>query len=193
MKITNAEFLTSVAELSSAPRAPLPTIAFAGRSNVGKSSLINTILNRKSLAKTSSKPGKTRFINYYTVNEKVYFADLPGYGFVRIPRSVQLQWKQLLEPYLLHNKMLRRVFVLVDIRHNLNDMDIQLLDFLDYSEKAAQIILTKYDKVSKARALQKKKEVMAQYNVTEEPILFSAVKKIGVSDVWKAIRTACGI
>jgi len=193
MKIKKVEFLTSVADVSSLPKLSIPSVAFAGRSNVGKSSLINALLNRKNIAKTSSAPGKTRMINFFTINDKLHMVDLPGYGFAKLSQKMQNQWKQLIESFLLNNSTLRLVFVIIDVRRSLMEVDIQLLDWLDYNGLNSQIILTKSDKVSKSEALKICKDLAKQRTLTNEPILFSAVKRIGISEVWKTIYSACSL
>jgi len=191
MKIKKVEFLTSAADVSSLPKSSIPSVAFAGRSNVGKSSLINALLNRKNIARTSSAPGKTRLINYFTINDKLHMVDLPGYGFAKLSHKMQNQWQQLIESFLLNNRTLRLVFVIIDIRRSLMDIDIQLLDWLDYNGLNSQIILTKCDKVSKNEALKICRNLVKQRTLINEPILFSAVKRIGISEVWKVIYSAC--
>ncbi len=187
MKLKKVEFLTSVADFSSIPRKQLPTIAFAGRSNVGKSSLINTILNRKNLAKTSSTPGKTRFINYFIINDKLYLADLPGYGFARAPKHLKDHWQKLIEPFLKKNDMLKRVFILIDIRHGIKETDLQLIEYMTHVDRDFRIVLTKYDKVSKNQAAKLREEIFRDLNLENRPIFFSALNKTGASDIWSAI------
>lgn len=193
MKIKKVEFLTSVADAASLPKLSIPSVAFAGRSNVGKSSLINALLNRKNIARISSAPGKTRMINFFTINDKLRMVDLPGYGFAKLPQKMQNQWQQLIESFLLNNNTLRLVFVIIDIRRSLMEVDIQLLEWLDYNGLNSQIILTKCDKVSKSEALKICKALAKQKTLINEPILFSAVKRIGISEAWKAIYSACSL
>jgi len=187
MKIKKAEFHSSIANVSSVPRMQLPTVAFAGRSNVGKSSLINVLLNRKNIAKTSNTPGKTRFINYYVINDNLYFADLPGYGYARVSKNMRESWKGLIEPFLSQNDRLTLVCLLVDIRHGLKDTDAQLLEFLQHHDRNIQIILTKFDKISKNQAEKQRRDIIKKVHAAGKPIFFSALKKTGVSDVWAAI------
>jgi len=193
MKIKKVEFLTSAADVSSLPKSSIPSVAFTGRSNVGKSSLINALLNRKNIARTSSIPGKTRLINYFTINNKLHIVDLPGYGFTKLPHKLQNRWQQLIEAFLLNNRTLRLVFIIIDTRRSLMDMDIQLLDWLDYNDIHSQIILTKCDKVSKSEALKICKALSKQRTLVNEPMLFSAVKRTGISESWKAIYSACSL
>ena len=193
MKPDKVEFLTGAADLSSLPKTQLPAVAFAGRSNVGKSSLINAILNRKNIARTSKTPGKTRRINYFMVNEKLHLVDFPGYGFAKVSTKMQQEWRRLIEDFLTENNLLCLVIVIIDIRRGVTHMDSQLLDWLDYMNIRAQIVLTKCDKVSKNTAMNAQREIIRQRLLANEPILFSAVKRAGVSDVWEAISTACSV
>jgi len=193
MKLKKVEFLTSVADLSSLPKLQLPTVVFAGRSNVGKSSLINTILNRKKIAKTSSSPGKTRFINYFIINENLYFADLPGYGYARVSKKMQIQWKSLIEPFFKINDSIRLVLILLDARRGMTDKDAQLLEFMHSFGKQEQIVLTKCDKISNSRAENLRRDICAHYSLNSEPVFFSALKKTGVSDIWTSILNNCKV
>ena len=154
MKIHSARFLTSVHALRQLPAPDYPEIAFAGRSNVGKSSLMNRLTGRKNLVKTSSRPGKTRGLNYFLINESVYFVDLPGYGFARVPKKEQAGWQELITGYLLQRKSLHLVVVIIDLRHPLKKMDRDLTDWLQYQEIPFLPIYTKADKLSKNKQIQ---------------------------------------
>lgn len=191
MKLKSVEFLSSFDNIKLIPKNPFPTIAFAGRSNVGKSSLINTILNRKSLAKTSSTPGKTRLINYFVINNNIYFADLPGYGFARVSRTIKEQWGKLVEAFLENTDALKLIIVILDIRRGVTDQDAQLLEWLRHKGLKEQIILTKADKLSNNEALKVFSKIIKQEQLSGEPILFSSTKKTGVSKVWSAIHSVC--
>lgn len=149
MNFTNVRFLTSVHALRQLPEPDFPEVAFAGRSNVGKSSLINTVIGRKDMVKTSARPGKTQGLNYFVINEAMYFVDLPGYGFARVAKQVQAGWQQLITEYLLQRKTLRLVIVIVDLRHPLKKMDRELMDWLRYQDISYLPIYTKADKLSK--------------------------------------------
>jgi len=146
----NSRFIKSATELQDKPQPELPEVAFAGRSNVGKSSLLNRILNRKQLAKISSAPGKTRLINYFLINERFYFVDLPGYGYAKISRQIQQKWQGMLEGYLLKSASLRLVCLLIDSRHKMMESDAQMADWLNYHDIPYAIVLTKTDKISKS-------------------------------------------
>jgi GTP-binding protein len=145
----SVEFVKSITNLKDQPKSKLPEIAFAGRSNVGKSSLLNSIFNRKNLVKTSSTPGKTQQINYFIVSNKFYFVDLPGYGYARIPLNIKKSWQGMMENYLLKNKYLKRIYLLIDSRHDLQNSDREMIDWLDQSAINFTIILSKYDKLKK--------------------------------------------
>jgi len=146
-----SSFVKSLSDFKDKPQVELPEVAFAGRSNVGKSSLLNRILNRKQLAKISSAPGKTRLLNYFLINERFYFVDLPGYGYAKISRQVQQKWQALVEGYLLHSSSLRLVCLLIDSRHTLMESDAQMADWLNYHDIPYAIVLTKTDKIPGAK------------------------------------------
>ncbi len=151
MKISSAKFVTSVADSNLIMNDTLPQVAFVGRSNVGKSSLINMLVGQKKLAKTSSMAGRTRLINYFKVNEAFYFVDLPGYGFAKASAREIEGWQGLIEPYLVDNERLKVVCMLVDVRHEPTDLDKQMFKFLNYYNIPTLIIATKSDKLSKAQ------------------------------------------
>ncbi len=147
MKIQSAEFIISAAALNQIPASKLPEIAFIGRSNVGKSSLINSLCNRKSIAKTSSQPGKTRVINFYRINNDIHFVDLPGYGYAKVPDRIKSGWQHLIEGYLKDSKNLKLGLVIVDSRHEPTKLDLAMVNWLDYYGIPYGLILTKSDKV----------------------------------------------
>jgi len=149
MRITSARFLTSVHALRQLPPADFPEVAFAGRSNVGKSSLMNRLFGRKNLVKTSSRPGKTRGLNYFLVNEELYFVDLPGYGFARVSKKEQAHWQELITGYLQGRDTLHLVVVIIDLRHALKSMDRDLVDWLKYQQIPFLPVYTKADKLSR--------------------------------------------
>ncbi len=151
MKITSAEFITSVADPNMVMNDKLPQVAFVGRSNVGKSSLINMLCGQKKLAKTSSLAGRTRLINYFKINDILYFVDLPGYGFAKASAREIEGWQSLIEPYLTDNDNLKCVCMLVDVRHEPSEQDKVMFKFLSYYKIPCMIIATKSDKLSKAQ------------------------------------------
>lgn len=184
MNVKTADFIKSVASLDQLPKDELPQIAFIGRSNVGKSSLLNALLGRKRLALTSSTPGKTRLINFFLVNRSFYFVDLPGYGFSKAPPFVVQAWKNLIEGYLCRAR-LRLVVLLIDCRRGLMDSDLQMIEWLQYHRKAFVVVMTKADKLSR-QALQKQ---INSLQVISPPHVypFSAPKGYGKEKLWKAI------
>lgn len=153
-RVKSATYVKSVVDLRGLPRDRLPEVAFAGRSNVGKSSALNRLVNVKGLAKTSSTPGKTRMINFFLVNQNLYFVDLPGYGYARAPKSMQKSWGKLVEDYLKERENLKGTVLLVDSRRGLLDPDLQLLEWLDHYGKSRLIVLTKKDKLSRSGLLE---------------------------------------
>lgn len=182
-------FMLSVAKLEQLPDADLDEIAFAGRSNVGKSSLINALFNQKKLAKTSSTPGRTQQLNFFNFDNKLYLVDLPGYGYAKAPEKMVRQWQVVLKTYLRGRPNLRRVFLLIDSRHGIKSEDLEIMKMLDISAVSYQIILTKNDKIS-AKELEKVIEQTAQ-EITKHAaalpdiVSTSSEKKIGL-DLLKA-------
>lgn len=153
IKIKQAEFVGSYVQLKQLPDPELPEIAIVGRSNVGKSSLINKLCQRRNLAKSSSTPGKTRTINYYFINQGWYLVDLPGYGFARVSKAERERWGNMIESYLSQRQSLRGVIMLLDIRHEPSELDIMMKEWLQYNEIPILIVATKADKISRgARA-----------------------------------------
>jgi GTP-binding protein len=180
MLITSSEFVKSAIKPLQYPAESMPEIAFAGRSNVGKSSLINTILNRKRLVKTSSTPGRTQLINFFCINQAVYFVDLPGYGYAKVPQKIKKTWQSMIETYLTTRKTLKGVVVLLDIRRTLQDREIDLLNWLAYHGIAAVPVLTKADKLSKTKRIRAHMEaarILALHQ--DQLILFSAKTRLG--------------
>jgi GTP-binding protein len=189
MKIISAEFIKSAVKPDQYPKTALPEIAFAGRSNVGKSSLINTLLGRKKLAQTSATPGKTRLINFFTVNSKLSIVDLPGYGFARVSRAEQETWGPMIETYLRERTTLRLVVVILDIRHDPTQQDHDLIEWLHHYGRSHLVVLTKSDKLSRGQALQRRKQIMADLGLGKQEmlVLFSAQSGEGKGELWKAI------
>jgi len=150
MNITSAEFFCSYSSLSGLPSDGRPEIVFVGRSNVGKSSLLNSLCARKGLAKTSSTPGKTRLINYFLINKALCFVDLPGYGYASVGKSERESWGPLLSDYIRYRKGISLVVVLIDSRHPGMASDLEMIDYLDYCERPYGLVLTKWDKLKQA-------------------------------------------
>lgn len=189
MKINSIKFVGSVAKLKQLPKIRLPEIAFSGRSNVGKSSLINSLLNRKKLAKTSSTPGKTRLLNYFEINESFYMVDLPGYGYAKVSHNERLAWKRLLESYLSKNDYIRGVVQIIDSRHGITKLDEDMLNWLSFLEIPTVVVATKVDKLPKSRAkhLVQRIEKDVQLFGGTSVLPYSSVTKIGKAELWQSI------
>ena len=172
------------------PENSCPEVAFAGKSNVGKSSLINALVNRKSFARTSSEPGKTQTINFYNVNNEVYLVDLPGYGYARTSMETREKWGKMIEKYLHTSKMLMHVFLLVDIRHEPSANDVNMYDWIKYQGFTPVVITTKADKLNRSQIPKQVKLVRETLGMGKEEILipFSAETKQGRDEIWNIIE-----
>ena len=187
-KIKSVCYFKSFADFTIIPENNFPQIAFAGRSNVGKSSLLNTITGRKNLAKISSTPGKTKLLNFFLVNDKMYFVDLPGYGYAHTSKSTQNAWKDLIEGYLKNSQNLRGVIQIIDIRHPPFESDIQLLEWLDFHQKKSLVALTKADKLSRSSALQNQRKASETLlKKSDDIVMFSAKTRQGKDEILKWI------
>jgi len=186
----DVEFIISAFRESQYPPSNRVEIAFAGRSNVGKSSLINTLVNRKSLAKTSSRPGRTQSINFFRMGQSMYFVDLPGYGFARVPIKVKKSWQHMVETYLSSRPNLKCVIVITDIRRDLASGDIDLLNWLKYYNIPSIHVLTKADKVSRQQARTRADIVGRQFKEISSatPTIFSAKTRQGREEIWGKIK-----
>ncbi|WP_047981685.1 ribosome biogenesis GTP-binding protein YihA/YsxC [Ornithinibacillus contaminans] len=151
MKVTNAEIVISAVSQKQYPNDQLPEIALAGRSNVGKSSFINKLINRKNLARTSSKPGKTQTLNFYRINDAFYFVDVPGYGYAKVSKTEREKWGKMMEEYFETRDTLKAVFLITDIRHEPTRDDIQMYDFLKHFDLPVVVVATKLDKIPKGK------------------------------------------
>lgn len=191
MVIKSAELETVCGITSKLPENELPEIAFAGKSNVGKSSLINGLLNRKSLARTSSSPGKTQTINFYNINKELYFVDLPGYGYAKVSMEIRNKWGKMIEKYLNTSTQLRTVFLLIDIRHAPGENDITMYDWIVANGYRPVIIATKLDKIKRSQKDKCIKIIKEKLNLTSDTkiIPFSAVSKQGKEDIWNLIQS----
>lgn len=190
MKITSASFDKSAAAAGQYPPAELPEIAFAGRSNVGKSSLINTLLNRRHLVKTGSTPGKTRLINFFIINNAFSFVDLPGYGYAKVPASEREKWGKMVETYLSTRPTLRGVVVLQDIRRMPGEEETQLLDYLGHHRIPAIMVLTKADKFSRNKQITQARRIRQTLELEEdETLCFSAKSRQGTDILWEMITS----
>ena len=189
MQVTSVNLETVCGITSKIPDNKMLEVAFAGRSNVGKSSLINALMNRKSYARTSQQQGKTQTINFYNINEQLYFVDLPGYGYAKVSPEMVKKWGKMIDGYLENSKVLRLVFLLVDIRHKPNKNDKQMYDWcINYGFNPI-IIATKEDKVKRSQKANLIKEIKNALGVIEgTPVIpFSAVSKSGRDDIWEYI------
>ncbi len=191
MKIKNAELETVCGITSVLPDNQMPEIAFAGKSNVGKSSLINGLLNRKSLARTSSAPGKTQTINFYNVNKELYFVDLPGYGYAKVSRETQEKWGVMIEKYLKTSGQLKAVLLLIDIRHEPSANDRNMYEWINYNGYKPIIIATKLDKINRSQIQKHIKMLKTGLNVLPDTtvIPFSATTKQGRDEILELISS----
>jgi GTP-binding protein len=187
MKIIQAEFVKSSTSVEKCPEPALPEYAFIGRSNVGKSSLINMLTGRKALAKTSSTPGKTQLLNHFLINKKWYIADLPGYGFAKVSKEAKAKWDKMIRQYLLKRENLVNVFALIDTRLEPQKIDLDFINWLGIKEIPFSILFTKADNLSKAQALKNtaafKKEMLKTWAALPPLFITSAVKKTGREEV----------
>ncbi len=185
----NAEILLSAVSKAQYPEDDLPEIALAGRSNVGKSSFINTLLGRKNLARTSGKPGKTQQLNFYNIDDKIRFVDVPGYGYAKVSKTERAKWGKMIEEYLTTRENLRVVVSLVDMRHEPSADDVQMYDFLKYYDISVIIVATKADKIprgkwNKHESMIKKK---LDFDMKDQFVVFSSETRHGYDKAWDAI------
>ncbi|MCR5792547.1 MAG: ribosome biogenesis GTP-binding protein YihA/YsxC [Lachnospiraceae bacterium] len=192
MKIKSVNLETVCGVTSKLPDNDKMEIAFAGKSNVGKSSLINALMNRKSYARTSQQPGKTQTINYYNINDAMYFVDLPGYGYAKVSKELKIKWGKMMDNYLKGSKTLRILFLLVDIRHDPGQNDIDMYDWcINYGFNPI-IVATKSDKISRGKIERQKQIIRKTLNCIEgTPIIpFSALNKSGRDEIWEYIEAS---
>ncbi|HEX9021571.1 MAG TPA: ribosome biogenesis GTP-binding protein YihA/YsxC [Nitrospirota bacterium] len=187
MKILSAEFIVSAVGPKQFPYDHKPQIAFAGRSNVGKSSLINALLHRKNLVKTSATPGKTQLINFFLINEAFYFVDLPGYGYARVPGAVTDAWAPMIEGYLRGAQELRAVVVLLDSRRELDRRDVRLIEWLRQYDIPSICALTKADKLNRQDAERARRGIGSELGIPDALVLSSAKTGQGMKDLWGEI------
>lgn len=190
MVIKSVELETVCGITSTLPENRMMEIAFAGKSNVGKSSLINGLLNRKSLARTSSSPGKTQTINFYNVNKRLYFVDLPGYGYAKVPEETKEKWGKMIERYLHTSKQLKAVFLLIDIRHEPSANDVNMYQWIVQNGYAPIIIATKLDKIKRSQLQKQLKLIRTSLNVLSNTVIFpfSAQTKQGREEILDFIE-----
>jgi GTP-binding protein len=192
LKITSITFVKSITDIRNRPEPFYPEFAFAGRSNVGKSSLINCLLNRRNLARISKSPGKTRTINYYLVNDNFYLVDLPGYGFARVPPAEQKKWQTMIEKYLVKNSYLRVLYVLIDSVTGMKKNDIQLFEWLHFQNIYYRVILTKSDRIGTHQRQLRMKEIngsLPLHKIHSGVLSFSARDRSGRDDLLNDINT----
>lgn len=189
MVIKNVSLETVIGVTSKIPDNQMPEIAFAGKSNVGKSSLINALMNRKSLARTSSQPGKTQTINFYNINDELYFVDLPGYGYAKVSQQEKEKWGKMIEKYLHRSKVLQAVFLLVDIRHEPSANDKQMYEWIMANGYHPVVIATKLDKINRSQVAKQVKIVKQGLGVDKDTIVipFSAETKQGREEIYDLI------
>ncbi len=189
MKVIDAEIVISAVKSEQYPKDALPEIALAGRSNVGKSSLINKLINRKALARTSSKPGKTQTLNFYLINKSFYFVDLPGYGFAKVSKQVKEQWGQMIEQYLTIRDNLKAVILITDLRHPPTRDDQGMYDWLKHNELPVIVVGTKADKISKGQW--QKHQKIAKQTLDMDPrdhfVVFSSDTGYGKDQLWQLL------
>ena len=190
MKISNVEFITSAVRKSQYPEEKYSEFLLVGRSNVGKSSFINTIMNRKNLARISSIPGKTQTLNFYLINNSFYLVDVPGYGFARVSQKLKNKFGLMIEDYLKERNNLKMVFMLVDFRHKPTEDDILMYNYLKYYNIKVTVVGTKSDKVSKNNYEKNKKIIIDTLNLDPEDdfIIFSAQSKVGKEEIYQKIE-----
>lgn len=190
MKVKQAEFVISAVGPAQYPQDALPEIALAGRSNVGKSSLINRMIDRKNLARTSSKPGKTQTLNYYKINQDLYFVDLPGYGYAQVSKSMRAVWGKFIEQYILEREHLKLLLHLIDLRHPPTKDDQAMFEWLKFNELPVCVVTTKADKVPKGK-WQKHVNIIREalrMDKTDQLVLFSSETGQGKDELWSIIK-----
>ena len=186
MIIKKSEILISAVKKEQYPNTDVPEIAFAGKSNVGKSSLINALLNRRSLARTSSQPGKTQTLNFYNINDEFNFVDLPGYGYAKVSKREQAKWADMIDLYLHSRQELKEVILLVDIRHEPGKNDMQMYDWIKSFGFTGYIIATKADKLSRSQQVKSLNVIKETLHIKDSNLIlpFSATSKLGVEEIW---------
>lgn len=188
MHVKSAEFIKSAVKPDQYPPAGPPEIAFAGRSNVGKSSLINTLLNRKRLVKTSSTPGRTQLLNFFDINGNTVFVDLPGYGYAKVPARIKHNWGPMVEKFLSTRQTLKGVVLILDIRRTPKAAETDFINWLLDHSIPVILVLTKADKLSKSKRINQINAIAKELGITADDLIcFSAKTRMGVSDVWAAI------
>lgn len=193
--IQKAEIIISAVGEDQYPRLNLPEVAIAGRSNVGKSSMINTLLNRKKLARTSGKPGRTRTINFYNIEDELMFVDVPGYGYAKVSKKELEKWGDMMEHYFSTRKKLALTILIVDFRHKPTEQDVQMYEYLKYLGLPVLVVATKADKVKRGVHNRHMSQVVKTLNISEEDVVvpFSSIDGLGKDKVWSIILNHLGI
>lgn len=189
-QVRSARYVISAVYPDQYPLADRPEVAFAGRSNVGKSTLLNKLLMRRKLARTGATPGRTQTINFFDVNDSFYFVDLPGYGYAKVPLSVKAAWRPMVESYLTAERDLRLIILLMDVRRDVRTEEVDLLAWLDRLDLPALVIATKADKVSRNQLATRLSAIRKGLKMKEPPVAFSAVTGQGVEDIWRYLSDA---
>lgn len=190
MKVHNASIVISAVSPKQYPETGLPEIALSGRSNVGKSSFINTLIDRKNLARTSSKPGKTQTLNFYLIEDVLHFVDVPGYGYAKVSKTEREKWGKMIETYITQRKQLKAVVLLIDFRHEPSKEDVQMYQYLKYYEIPVIVVATKIDKIPRGKRNKQEQLIKKALDYEQEDtfILFSSVTKEGKELAWQAIE-----
>ncbi|MGN0967513.1 MAG: ribosome biogenesis GTP-binding protein YihA/YsxC [Candidatus Coprovivens sp.] len=194
MKIESADLKSMAVRMSQYPDDHKPEFLLVGRSNVGKSSFINTVLNRKNIARTSATPGKTQTLNFYIVNDKFYLVDVPGYGYAAVDRDTQKKFGMMIEEYLINRENLKRVFLLIDYRHKPSEDDLLMFNFMKYYDLDVTIVATKLDKVKQSDRAKNDKAIQEMFKLGENDniVLFSSVTKNGKDEIQNIIEKSLG-
>jgi GTP-binding protein len=195
LRARNASFVTSASSPSGFPAPTLAEVAFAGRSNVGKSSLINVLTGKKGLARTSATPGRTRLLNWFRITppsgKDVAFVDLPGYGYAKVPREMRESWRPLVEAALAGRDTMKLVVVIIDLRRGPEDEEIELLDWLREIDRRTLVVLTKADKVPKNKRFPSVAAAKKILKLSRDPLTFSAETGEGIDELWRVVLAAC--
>lgn len=188
MKVKSAEFIISAVNTDQYPAEGLPEVAFVGRSNVGKSSIINSLLNRRNIARTSQNPGKTRTINFFKVNDEFHFADLPGYGYAKVSKTEQAKWGGIMERYLSDREELKCILILVDIRHEPKEDDKRMYEWARHFGYECLIVATKSDKITRGKYQKQFSLIRNKLGLSDEKIIpISSLNKTGIDELWNEI------
>ncbi|MEK3798055.1 ribosome biogenesis GTP-binding protein YihA/YsxC [Peribacillus sp. FSL H8-0477] len=190
MKVTSSDIVISAVKPEQYPKAPMPEFALAGRSNVGKSSFINKMINRKNLARTSSKPGKTQTLNFFIINNMLHFVDVPGYGYAKAPKTERDSWGKMIETYLSTREQLKAVIMIVDLRHAPSKDDVTMYEYFKHHDLPCVVVATKSDKIPKGKWQKHLKVVREtlQMDKSDELLLFSSETGQGKDQAWGVIK-----